>query len=220
MRSMTGVRQASAAALLRALLVIAGLGLAIAACSSGPPPVDDRPYEQQVEAARAAKDASFRRDRESPLKVDQRAGFPGLTYFPIDPKYRVPSRLTEDHSGPPVVIELQTTTNQRERMRKVGTLRFALGAASYTLTAFADVDARVIDRLFVPFNDETNGAETYHGGRYLNLDRTSTGFYDLDFNRAYHPFCVYNADYDCPIPPRENRLAAAIRAGEKLDRPK
>jgi uncharacterized protein (DUF1684 family) len=44
--------------------------------------------------------------------------------------------------------------------------------------------------------------------------------YDLDFNRAYHPFCVYNSSYDCPIPPKENRLPVAIRAGEKLSAPK
>jgi len=71
-------------------------------------------------------------------------------------------------------------------------------------------------RLFVPFGDLTNGNETYPGGRYLDLDRTATGIYDLDFNRAYHPFCVYNSSYDCPYPPRENRLAVPIRAGERL----
>ena len=74
--------------------------------------------------------------------------------------------------------------------------------------------------VFVPFFDLTNGAETYPGGRYLDLDRTASGVYDLDFNRAYHPFCLFNAEYDCPVPPRENRLAIPIRAGEKLETPK
>ncbi len=71
-------------------------------------------------------------------------------------------------------------------------------------------------RLFVPFRDLTSGNETYGGGRYLDLDRTSTGLYDLDFNRAYHPYCVYNPEYDCPVPPADNRLAFAVRAGERL----
>ena len=44
--------------------------------------------------------------------------------------------------------------------------------------------------------------ETYPGGRYLELDRTATGIYDIDFNRAFHPFCFYNPTYDCPYPPR------------------
>jgi uncharacterized protein (DUF1684 family) len=79
----------------------------------------------------------------------------------------------------------------------------------------------VMARLFVPFGDLTSTVdETYKGGRYLDLDRTPTGLYDLDFNRAYHPYCVYSSDYDCPVPPRENRLAVAIRAGEKLGSPK
>src|SRR5438034_1354480 len=68
----------------------------------------------------------------------------------------------------------------------------------------------------VPFVDLTNGTETYPGGRYLELDRTPTGIYDLDFNRAFHPFCYYNPKYDCPYPPRENRLQIPIRAGERM----
>jgi uncharacterized protein (DUF1684 family) len=37
----------------------------------------------------------------------------------------------------------------------------------------------------------------------------------IDFNLAYNPFCVYNDDYSCPIPPKENYLDIAIKAGEK-----
>ena len=72
----------------------------------------------------------------------------------------------------------------------------------------------------IPLMEATAPAfETYPGGRYLELDRTATGIYDLDFNRAYHPFCYYNPKYDCPYPPRENRLTTPIRAGEKMGTP-
>jgi hypothetical protein len=101
-------------------------------------------------------------------------------------------------------------------MRRVGALQFTLKGEALTLTAFADVDDRQLRRLFVPFGDATNGIETYQGGRYLDLDRTATAVYDLDFNRAYHPFCVFNPAYICPIPPKENRLKVPVRAGEKL----
>jgi uncharacterized protein (DUF1684 family) len=101
-------------------------------------------------------------------------------------------------------------------MRRVGVLGFTLQGQALTLTAFVDADENDMRRLFVPFGDLTNGAETYQGGRYLDLNRTATGIYDLDFNRAYHPFCVFNPEYVCPVPPRENRLKVAIRAGEKL----
>jgi hypothetical protein len=188
----------------------------LSACTSGPAPVDDRPYEQQVLNDRAEKDAAFRTARNSPLLDADRPGFAGLPYYPVDPAFRVPAFLHEDRSGPPVIIELSTSIDGREKMRKVGALGFTLGQASYRLTAFASVKAETVDRLFVPFGDLTSGTETYKGGRYLDLDRTPTGLYDLDFNRAYHPYCVYNPSYECPLPPRENRLAVAIHAGERL----
>ncbi len=68
----------------------------------------------------------------------------------------------------------------------------------------------------MPFTDLTTGTETYAAGRYLDLERTATGIYEIDFNRAYHPFCYYDARFDCPYPPPENRLQTPIRAGERL----
>lgn len=187
-----------------------------AACTSGPPrPVDRRPYEQQVVSDRASKDEVFRTAADSPIPAAQRAAFRGLPYFPVNPAYRVPASLIEDRAGQAVTIALPTSTNDIRRMLKVGSLNFTLGGQPLALTAFAE-DARSLHRLFVPFGDLTNRSETYGGGRYLDLDRTTTGLYDLDFNRAYHPTCVYDPSYDCPVPPRENRLDVAIPAGERL----
>jgi hypothetical protein len=181
--------------------------------------VDDSAHHEQTRQVRADKDLMLRTSPDSPIPAAAQASFAGLAYYDIRPEFRVPSFLTVDRSGPPVVIELQTSTNKRRRMRKVGSLGFTLSQVNYKLTAFADVDAATVDRLFVPFGDLTNNADTYGGGRYLDLDRTATGLYDLDFNRAYHPYCVYNPTYDCPVPPRENRLAVAIPAGERLNGP-
>jgi len=188
----------------------------VAACSSGPGPIDPRPYLEEVRAARAEKDAMFASSADSPIPLMERTRFTALSYYEIDPTYRVPAFLKEDRSGPPVIIELPTSTNQRRKMRTVGTLGFSLGATRHTLTAFADADTRSVNRLFVPFGDLTNKKETYGGGRYLDLERTPTGLYDLDFNRAYNPYCVYNIAYDCPVPPQENRLHVEIRAGERM----
>jgi uncharacterized protein (DUF1684 family) len=198
-----------------------GAALCLAAgCTSGPPPPvqDTGAYARTVESERAQKDAAFRaRDNEdSPIPASDRAAFPGLSYYPVDAKYHVPASLAEAEFNPPVVIELQTSGAERRRMRKAGSLNFTVAGSPLTLTAFADVDARVPTSLFVPFGDRTSGDTTYKGGRYLDLKRTPTGFYELDFNRAYHPYCVYNPSYVCPVPPRENRLAAAILAGERL----
>ena len=100
----------------------------------------------------------------------------------------------------------------------MGTLAFTLAGTPHTLSAFAE-NSGSVERLWVPFRDLTAGLETYGGGRYLDLDRTATGLYDLDFNRAYHPYCVYNPSYVCPYPPAENHLPVAIRAGERLPEP-
>jgi uncharacterized protein (DUF1684 family) len=182
--------------------------LAMVACST-----KEVPYEDEIAAWRSEKDR-FMRSSESPVVESQRADFPPLPYFPTNVEYRVPAALrvapAED------ILDMPTSTGQRRKMQRVGALEFTLKGEALKLTAFADASDTALLRLFVPFGDRTNGNETYPGGRYLDLDRTATGIYDLDFNRAYHPFCLFNATYDCPVPPRENRLPVPIRAGEKL----
>jgi hypothetical protein len=101
-------------------------------------------------------------------------------------------------------------------MRRVGWLEFVLKAQPLKLTAFVEVGAPNNDRLFVPFNDLTSGTETYPGGRYLDLYRNATGIYEIDFNRAYFPYCYYSPTWECPIPPAENRLKVPVRAGERF----
>ena len=192
-----------------------GLLLAIvfaAACSNKPP--EDRNYAADIAAARAAKDADFQKSSDSPVPENRRAELLPLAYFPIDPDYRVPAilRPTDDHT----VIEMSTSTGTLRHMRRVGTLEFTLNGQALKLTAFIDVGAKNLDRLFVPFIDLTTGTETYPGGRYIDLDRTATGVYAIDFNRAYFPYCYYSPTWECPYPPPENRLKLPIRAGERL----
>ena len=188
-----------------------------AACTSGPPPpVDNRPYGEALAAHRTAKDQMLRTDPQSPIPADKRASFTGLPYFEVRPEYRVSASLKTERGGTPIVIDMQFTNNSSEKMVRVGTLGFSLAGKQYTLTAFADPDDRAMSRLFVPFGDLTNRDETYGGGRYLDLTRTPTGYYEIDFNRAYHPNCVYDPTWVCPVPPRENRLDVAIPAGERL----
>lgn len=156
----------------------------------------------------------MRESSDSPVPAEKRATFAPLPYYDIDPAYQVPAALKVAPGDQ--VLELPTSTGLRRKMKKIGTLSFTLKGQPLSLSAFVDASTNDVRSLFVPFGDLTNGTETYPGGRYLDLDRTATGIYDLDFNRAYHPFCVFNAEYDCPYPPRENRLPVAVRAGERL----
>jgi uncharacterized protein (DUF1684 family) len=189
---------------------LAALLLVLTACTA-----HQQSYVEEIAAWRTTKDQFMRGSDESPVPPERRASFPPLSYFPIEPDYRVPAALTVNRSN--VVVEIPTSTGQRRAHQRVGTLSFTLKGQAETLTAFVEVGQEDMRRLFVPFGDLTNGTETYPGGRYLELERTATGIYDLDFNRAYHPFCYYNPKYDCPYPPRENRLPLPIRAGERMD---
>lgn len=192
------------------VLVPAVLGvLALGACSKAPVP-----YPDQIAAWHSEKDQFMRESRESPVPAERRAAFPPLPYFPVDPEYRVPASL--ELAPPNAAVEMPTSTGQRRQMRHVGTLAFTLKGQALSLGAFVEADDTSNRRLFVPFGDLTNGVETYPGGRYLDLERTASGVYDLDFNRAYHPFCLFNPSYDCPYPPPQSRLKVPIRAGERL----
>jgi uncharacterized protein (DUF1684 family) len=189
------------------------IALVVTGCAS--PPV---PYPEQIAAWHAEKDQFMRASSQSPVPESRRASFPGLSYFPLDPAYRIPAALQVAEGSP--AIEMPTSTGQRRQMRRIGTLAFTLSGQPLSLGAFVEADEKDLRRLFVPFGDLTNGIETYPGGRYLDLELTATGVYDLDFNRAYHPFCLFNAAYDCPYPPPESRLKVPIRVGERLAAPK
>lgn len=208
--------------MLSARLVVLLSLAALASCTSGPPPPDDGPYLAKIEKDRAETDAFFR-SSDGPLLPEKRATFTGLSYFPIDSVYKVPARLEVNTVDRATVLELpQSHTADKRKVRRIGMLHFSLPSVTdgeLTLTAFVEVDAPDMNRLFVPFTDATSNKETYGGGRYLELTRTPTGLYDLDFNRAYHPYCLFNPSFECPVPPRENRLMTAIRAGEKLQLP-
>jgi uncharacterized protein (DUF1684 family) len=108
---------------------------------------------------------------------------------------------------------MPTSTGTLRTVERVGTLRFNLKGQPLRLAAFLEQGSR---RLFVPFSDLTSGTETYQAGRYMNLDPSPSGIYIVDFNVAYNPYCYYNAEYECPLPPSENRLKVPIRAGERM----
>jgi uncharacterized protein (DUF1684 family) len=185
-----------------------------AVTSCAPTPADDEAsFLRDVQTFRAAKDQAFLQ-ADSPVPADKRSAMLPLAYFPPSLAYRVPAVLRVSTQG--ATIEMPTSTGQRRNMRLVGTLEFTVRGQTLSLGAFVEAGSADLNRLFVPFTDLTSGSETYPAGRYLDLDMTRTGIYIIDFNRAYNPYCYYNPTYDCPYPPRANRLQVPIRAGEKV----
>jgi uncharacterized protein len=189
------------------------LAAVAAACGSQPKEED---YTAKIAAIRAAKDDSFKNDPDSPIPADKKTTLLPLSYFPIDETYAVPATLepSDDRSR----IEVPTSIGKLRQLERIGTLKFSLKGQSVRLTAFRDLESRDVNRLFVPFADLTSGTETYQAGRYMELDPTPTGIYVVDFNVAYNPYCYYSPEYDCPFPPKENRLEVPVRAGEKMQK--
>jgi uncharacterized protein (DUF1684 family) len=181
----------------------------VAGCGNRPPD-DPQEYLARVASTRAVKDAAFQ-GSSGPVPNHKKAELLPLVYFPIDPEYHVLAALTPAADRKKLMIP--TSTGQPRAMSIAGTLEFTLKGQPMKLTAFVEDD---LNRLTVMFKDMTNGTETYEGGRYIELDRTASRIYELDFNSAFNPYCAYNASYECPLPPPENRLEVRIAAGERV----
>jgi uncharacterized protein (DUF1684 family) len=173
-------------------------------------------YVAQVEAFRADKDAWFGSSPSSPLPHETRHDFAGLPYFAVDPALRFEDLSLEPYAGDaPSAFQIPTSDGQLRPAHRAGTFTFEHDGAPRRLTAYV-LDGGDQGSLFVPFLDTTSGHETYGAGRYLDIEPEPDDTYVLDFNLAYHPYCVYAEQYSCPLTPAENRLPVRIEAGERL----
>jgi len=157
---------------------------------------------------RKGKDEFFKHGADSPLSKEQKRNFKGLHYYPENPKLRFDVTLNRfEH---PEEVHMQTSTGQVQHYHKLGTFSFDVDGQPAQLTVYGTHN----EDAFVPFVDATSGSETYGAGRYLDLEWRGGDRFLVDFNLAYNPWCAYSPDYSCPIPPKENRIQVAIRAGE------
>lgn len=155
------------------------------------------------------KDASV-----SPLKKRDLKNFRGLDFFAYDSIYLVTAKLTKTPKEKPFMM--LTTTDMMVEYIKYGTISFELLSNQYSLDIYKNLeDPNERDNLFLPFLDDTNGNESYGGGRYINLDIPQVDNLIIDFNSAFNPYCVYDEKYSCPIVPRENYMPLEINAGVK-----
>jgi hypothetical protein len=176
-------------------------------------------YEDAIKQFRADKDAYFRSGAGSPIPTALRGQFQGLPYFPVEVAWIADELVLEPYAGDqPLRFEIPTSDGRLRPAERAGIFRFRLGGAERMLTAYrlAGPAGEHHDSLFVPFLDATSGAETYGAGRYLDLEPEEDGTWTLDFNLAYHPSCVYDPRFSCPLTPAENRLGLRVEAGERL----
>jgi hypothetical protein len=173
-------------------------------------------YEDAIGEFRADKDAFFQSAPNSPIPEAEREAFSGLPYYPVDESLRFDDLTLEPYKGDePVRFEIPTSDGRTRAAERAGVFTFPVEGADRTLTAYI-FEGGDAESVFVPFVDATSGSETYGAGRYLDIEREDDGTYSLDFNLAYHPSCVYDPRFSCPLTPAENRLTVPIRAGERL----
>ncbi len=198
------------------IIILAGLA-AIAtvfylSVSTGP---DPEQYAAKINEERKEKHAFMKDDATSPLLPEDRDGFTELKYYAPDIRYNILADL-EPVTNKQVRM-LTTSTNEQTRYLEYAWAKFELDGKEHKLLILEVMDMGPNrGKLFLAFADDTSAGETYGGGRYLDLKKIAAATsIELDFNKAYNPYCAYNEGYSCPLPPTENILKVAIRAGEK-----
>jgi len=143
-----------------------------------------------------------------------------ITFFPINEKLRINCKFERTPNSQ--WFRMESSGAIKRNYRTYGIIHFKINDTAVTLNIYQSQELMVTtqyrDHIFIPFTDATSGEETYESGRYIDLDVKDIkgDRIIIDFNKAYNPYCAYvSGKYNCPIPPAENRLAVAIRAGEK-----
>lgn len=141
-----------------------------------------------------------------------------MKFYPVQVQYRITTAFERKENSPWFMMSTSGKTKQQYRV--YGIVRFNIHDTTIALHIYQSrslmSSEKYKEHLFIPFTDLTSGRETYGGGRYidLNIADINNNTYVIDFNKAYNPYCAYTTGYNCPIPPKENDLAVAVKAGE------
>ena len=143
-----------------------------------------------------------------------------MAFFPVNENYHINCKFERTINTP--WFRMESSGPIKKNYRVYGKIHFTIHDTAVSLNIYQSQDLMATqqyrDHLFIPFTDATSGEETYESGRYIDLETTDikNDRVLIDFNKAYNPYCAYvSGKFNCPIPPAENRLAVAIRAGEK-----
>ncbi len=135
--------------------------------------------------------------------------FGGIDAFSYSPEWVVDAQFTE---LPDATLPFEHSKDEGEtrEVKVPGEISFTKDGVDYSLAAISSGRA-----LQIVFSDATSGVDTYSVGRFLFVAPDASGRVTLDFNRAVLPPCGFSYAFNCPMPPKQNRLAVAVEAGEK-----
>src|SRR5438876_9614543 len=91
-------------------------------------------FEQEVLSLRVDKDSFLRNDIDSPIPPNERLNFKGLNYFPLDPGYRVTSKLERFDTPKPTMMA--TSTGTRQAYLRYGAITFRVQGRSLKLDVY------------------------------------------------------------------------------------
>ncbi len=171
--------------------------------------------EKRVREWQKERDQFLKTHDRSPLLPSDKKKFNGLKYFPFNPQYVFYGKIERfvfHINNPKYYATFLTNKGNNKRYIRYGKFHFILDGKEQAIEIYKSI---LSDTLFIPFKDKTNGKETYEGGRYIDAEILSEYKMILDFNMAYQPSCAFNSKFVCVLPPQENILNLAIRAGEK-----
>lgn len=138
--------------------------------------------------------------------------FERIDSFPYDPAWVLEAEYTPVEDARRVAFEHIRDNGGTRELVVPGDITLTVDGTPYTLSAFDDDGT-----LLLVFGDPTNGDTTYGAGRFLFVPHDGeSGHVVLDFNRAFVPPCGFSDQYNCPMPPRQNRFHLPVEAGEKL----
>jgi uncharacterized protein (DUF1684 family) len=162
--------------------------------------------------------AEFKDPETSPLADRFRINFETLDFFEPDTNYVVLAEFIRTPEALP--FSMPTTTDRESTEVLYGIAKFTLNGKAHQLEIYQTPELitqeKYKDYLFLPFTDNTNGEETYGGGRYLDLRIPEGNTIILDFNKAYNPYCAYNKKFSCPLVPKVNHVNLKILVGVKV----
>ncbi|WP_276167687.1 DUF1684 domain-containing protein [Zobellia alginiliquefaciens] len=191
----------------------------------------DPPDEKEIVAETSAlqaildyqkeKNEEFKDPETSPLPDRYRKDFESLDFFPPDTTYVVTAKFVRTPEALPFLMPSTTGDSSEETV--YGIAHFTLNGKNRKLEVYQNKELmqqeKYRDYLFLPFTDDTNGKQTYTGGRYIDLTIPDGDTIVIDFNTAYNPYCAYNKKFSCPIVPSVNNLDTEILAGVKAFEP-
>lgn len=167
-------------------------------------------YTNEIEKFREERHDFFKSSQASPF-IQNNVDYEPITFFPIEPSYRVRARL--ERLTTRETVSITNSDGTQSKYLKFARANFELNGSDHSLLILKALGFG--NQYLTAFLDETSAISSYGGGRYLDLAIGKSDQIEIDFNKAYNPYCAYVEDYLCPLPPRENYLSTAIEAGEK-----